>query len=73
MKWNVTYDLELNIIHSVFAGCVPVDAFRKGTVKVISLAKKYKTKAVLIDSSKLESSGSIVDIYELPQLYDELK
>ena len=43
-----------------------------GTKETIALGKKHKTNLVLIDNSKLESTVSTMEIYEMPRFYDDM-
>lgn len=72
MGWSAHYDSKLGIIRSVYAGPASADDFKDGTIKTIALQKDHNTYLICIDLSKLEPALSTLDIYEMPQFYDEV-
>jgi hypothetical protein len=70
MTWRIEFDEKLGLIHCVYAGMVTVEDFKQGALETIALAKKHKTHRILIDDSKLKSSVSTMEIYEMPGLYE---
>ncbi|MEJ2641249.1 MAG: hypothetical protein P8010_16915 [Desulfosarcinaceae bacterium] len=70
MTWRIEYDEALSVIRCVYAGTVTAEDFRKGALETIALAKKHNTHRILIDDSKLKSTVSTLEIYEMPGLYE---
>jgi len=68
----VKYFQDIGIIHSVYTGEVTADDFKEATIKAISMSKNYKANSLLIDNSKQESTMSTVEIYKIPELYDNV-
>ena len=72
MPSTVEYDDNLEVVHCTFVGQVTVNDFKEATFKSFKLAKENNTSLFLIDDSKWEGGASIIGIYELPELYEEL-
>lgn len=70
MPWRVEVDENLAVIRCLYAGRVQLDDIKAATFKAIALAKKHKTRLVLIDAAELESAISTMEIYGLPEFYD---
>ena len=72
MPWHAEHDPELNIIHVIYAGRLTAEDFKQGTRSVIDLANAFDTHLILIDDTRLEAAVSKLDIYEMPQTYDDM-
>jgi hypothetical protein len=70
MTWRIEFDEALGIISCLYAGTVSAEDFRKGALETIALARKHRTHRILIDDSKLASTVSTMEIYEMPGLYE---
>jgi hypothetical protein len=70
MTWRIEFDEALGAIHCVYAGTVTAEDYKKGALETIALAKKHRTRRVLIDDSELRSTLSTMEIYAMPGLYE---
>ena len=73
MPWNVEYDSELGIVSGSYVGRVTDEDFKEATIKAIDLAKVNNTNRFLIDDSQYEGGATVLGLYELHDLYDQLK
>ena len=73
MPWTVAYDSELGIVDGRYIGRVTDDDFKKATAKAIGLAKANNTNRFLIDDSKWEGGASVLGLFELPKIHEELE
>jgi hypothetical protein len=73
MSWTVEYDSELGIVAGRYVGQVTDDNFREATAKAIALAKANNTNRFLIDDSQYECGATVLGLYELPNLHEELE
>ena len=72
MPYEVEYNSELGIVEFTFTGSVTGEEFGRATIEGIDLAKAKDTKLFLIDDSDLQDAGSVIDLYNLPRLYEKL-
>jgi hypothetical protein len=73
MPWKLGYDPELGLVQLDITGCLTKDDLEVSAKCTISLGREKNTNLILVDATKLEGVSSAVDIYNLPQYYDELK
>ena len=71
MPSTVEHNPELGIVEYKFVGRVTGDEIKKTTILGFDLARTNNTNLFLIDDSELEDAGSVVDLYNLPTLYEE--
>lgn len=72
MPSTVEYNSELGILQCTYEGQVNDVEFEEATIKAITLAKGNNTNLFLIDTLKWEGGATIVGLYKLPTLHDEL-
>jgi hypothetical protein len=73
MPWSVEYDSELGIVSVCYRGRVTDGDFREATVKAIGLAKANNTNRFLIDDSQYEGGATVLGLYDLSDLYEDLQ
>jgi hypothetical protein len=73
MPWTVEYDLELGIVVGRFVGQVTDDDFKEATATAIGRAKANNTNRFLIDDSEWEGGASVLGLFGLPEIYEELE
>ncbi len=73
MSWTLKYVPELGVVQYTSMGRITPDEVRDATTKAIGLARGSNTKLFLIDDSKWEGGESVVDLFDLPNLYVELE
>lgn len=72
MPSTVKYNPELEIVEAKYVGHVTGDEYKKDATVAFDLAKTNNTNLFLIDDSELMDAGSVLDLYDLPALYEEL-
>ena len=72
MPSTVEYCSELGVVEINHVGRVTGETFRSTTIEAFGLAKAHSTNLFLVDSSEGEGGGSLIDLYRLPDLYQEL-
>ena len=73
MSWSVEHNAEIGVVQCTYIGRVTAEEFKKSTIQAIDLAKNHDTNLFLLDDSKWEGGASLVGIFELTDLYLELK
>jgi hypothetical protein len=73
MSWTVEYDPELKIIDCHYIGRVTDDDFKEATAKAIGLAKTNNTNRFLIDDSDWQGGASVLGLFELQEIHEELE
>ena len=71
MPSDVKYNSESQIIEVVHTGTVTPQNIVEVTSDAITLHKELGVNIFLIDASNLESVESVVDLYDLPDQYDD--
>jgi hypothetical protein len=66
MSWTIKQNTKLDLIEIIFSGPITGPDLRQATSDCISQAKEMGTMNYLIDASAMELSGSIADLYDLP-------
>jgi hypothetical protein len=72
MGVSVHYVAELNLVESVFDVSYTKQDIIDSTMEAIKLAAENGTDRYLVDCTKLARSRSIIDIYSIGELYNDL-
>jgi len=72
MPWTVEYAPEFDGVQYIAVGRLAGGEAKEAAAKAVGLAKANNTNLFLIDDSKLERGESVVDLFELPNLFVEL-
>jgi len=72
MTCKVEYHPDLKLVECVVEGFLTVNELLEATIATVSLSVEKETNLILVDDSKLEKTVETVDIYELPQSYEDL-
>ena len=70
MAWEHTYNEALGIIEVTLTGVVSGEELRRGTEEGLALSRALDDVRCIIDATDQEESGTILDLYGLPGLYD---
>ena len=71
MPSDVKHNRNFQIIEITHTGILTVQNLEKTTSEAMALHKELGVNAVLIDTSNLESVENLMDLYDLPQQYDD--
>ena len=71
MPWHVEYDQDQDTVVVVFSGDTDASDIREATIDGINLVKKHRAMSGLVDCLEQTKTGSIMQLYELPTLYDD--
>ena len=71
MPSEVRFNETLQIIEIAHTGILTLQNLEKATSEAMALHKELGVNAVLIDTSNLESVENVMDLYDLPQQYDD--
>ena len=71
MPWRVEYHRDQEIVEAAYWGDTDAAAIRDATREAIKLVKQHEATLGLVDCLEQTSTGSILELYELPQLYDD--
>ena len=66
MPWTYTVNRELNIVEVIYAGITSAQDLQESTSAFISMEKEKSINRFLIDTSKMELTASLTDVYNLP-------
>ncbi len=69
--WKVEYNSKLRIINLVFSGDVSGSDIREATTRTISLTHEHGINEILIDLAHMEQTGTVTEIYDLLEQYNE--
>jgi len=72
MAWDVRYLEDKNIVFIVQTGPSTYQDYEEQTRKALELGKEHNTHLFLGDRSRATNTAEIMDIYQLPALYEEL-
>jgi len=70
MPWRVQYSETQDIVEVVYWGETSASDVRDAAVEAITLAKEHEATFGLVDCLEQTRTGSVLDLYELPALYD---
>ena len=71
MPWRVHYHPDQMIVEAAYWGDTSATDIRDATIEAIKTVKKQQATRGLVDCLKQTSTASIVDLYDLPELYEE--
>lgn len=66
MPWTYTVNRKLNIVEVIYAGNTSAQDLQESTSQFISMEKEQRVNRFLIDTSKMELTASLTDLYNLP-------
>ena len=71
MPSDIKYNSESQIVEIMHSGILTVQNLEKSTAEAMAMHKELGVTAFLIDASNLESVENLMDVYDLPEQYDE--
>ena len=71
MPWQVEFHRDQEFIEVVYSGETSATDIRDGTKAAISLVKEHQVTCGLVNCLEQTATGSILELYELPSIYDD--
>jgi hypothetical protein len=71
MPWSLKHDDTLGIVNLVYEGELSGDDLREATREGILLSQKHDAVKAIVDCTRQEKTGDILDLYEFPDLYSQ--
>ena len=71
VPWRVAYHEDQKVAEVAYLGATSASDIRAATRAAIGVVKEHEVKRGLIDCSEQTETGSIPELYELPNLYDD--
>ena len=71
MPWRVEYHEDQKIAEVAYSGATSASDIRAATRAAIGVVKEHEARRGLIDCSEQTETGSIPELYDLPNLYDD--
>ena len=72
MPWTLAYDEALGIIELSLVGVVRGPELREATEKGFAMFGALDAVRCIVDATDQEETGTILDLYQLPALYEEV-
>ena len=66
MPWTYKHNPTLQIVEVAYTGVITARDLRESTSEFIALEKEKGMNRFLIDTTEMKFTGSLVDIYDLP-------
>ena len=70
VPWEHAFNEALSIIEVTLTGVVSGDELRQGTERGLALSRTLGEVRCIIDATDQEETGTILDLYQLPDLYE---
>jgi len=72
MPWTLVYDEALGIIELSLVGVVSGADLRAATQQGFAMSGELEVVRCIVDATDQEETGTILDLYQLPALYEEV-
>jgi hypothetical protein len=72
MGWTVTYLEHEMTVETAYSGAMTLEELREAIVATVAAGKVRGAKRFLSDCTRLDAPGNLVDIYDLPAVYEAL-
>ena len=72
MPWKAKYNDKHNFVELVYLGKVTPQELHQALVAAVSLSKENNTQLFLADCTEMEGGHSVIDLYSLISLYDNI-
>jgi hypothetical protein len=73
MPWNISFLPDLDAVFTEYYGEMPPDELYEAVQTTIQLSQDHGTTRFLADCSALQGGHSIVDLYDLASLVDNIR